>query len=77
MGTAGSCARSAATTFANAWGYGGQMLYIVPDLGVIVVMTSDERQPSARTGYRDALHGLLGSIMAALTPPAGDRARLE
>lgn len=49
-----------------AWGYGGQMLYIVPGLGLTVVMTSDEAVPSARTGYRDALHGLLEQIVLVI-----------
>jgi CubicO group peptidase (beta-lactamase class C family) len=48
------------------WGYGGQMLYVVPSLGLTVVMTSDETSPSARTGYRDELHRLLAEIIGAV-----------
>lgn len=47
------------------WGFGGQMVYIVPDLQLTVVMTSDEAAPSARTGYRDSLHDLLAKIISA------------
>ena len=46
-----------------AWGYGGQMLYIVPSLELSVVMTSDENSPSAGNGHRDALHELLAEII--------------
>lgn len=49
-----------------AWGYGGQMIYVVPDLRLTVVMTSDAT--AARDGgHIDALHRLLteGVIPAA------------
>lgn len=49
-----------------AWGYGGQMLYIVPRLALTVTMTSNEAAPSARTGYRDELHGLVTRIIEAV-----------
>ncbi|HUG72979.1 MAG TPA: serine hydrolase [Steroidobacteraceae bacterium] len=54
------------------WGYGGQMLYVVPRPGLTVVMTSDEQASAARSGHRGDLHRLLGSVLAALsdTPPA-------
>ncbi len=48
------------------WGYGGQMLYVVPRLGLTVVMTSDAGTSSARTGHRDDLHRLLGGIIESL-----------
>lgn len=50
------------------WGYGGQMLYVVPRLELTVVMTSDDSGPSARTGHRDDLHQLLGDIIEAVRP---------
>ncbi len=49
-----------------AWGYGGQMLYIVPSKAMTIVMTSLDDHPAARTGHRDDLHALAGRIIAAL-----------
>lgn len=52
------------------WGYGGQMIYVAPATGgrppVAIAMTSDPDQPSGRTGYREALHGLAGEVLAGL-----------
>jgi CubicO group peptidase (beta-lactamase class C family) len=48
------------------WGYGGQMIYVVPPLELTVAMTSDENSPSAGNGHRDALHELLGEIIVAV-----------
>ncbi|AHL73812.1 6-aminohexanoate hydrolase [Stutzerimonas stutzeri] len=46
------------------WGYGGQMIYVVPGLDMTVVMTSSTQQPSGGAmGHRDALHRLLGQIL--------------
>jgi CubicO group peptidase (beta-lactamase class C family) len=42
-----------------AWGYGGQMIYILPDLALTVVMTSDNTAPSRRSGHVRRLHRLL------------------
>lgn len=50
-----------------AWGYGGQMLYIAPDLALTVVMTSDA-SAARGGGHIDALHALLanGIVPAAI-----------
>lgn len=48
---------------AYGWGYGGQMIYVVPSLALSVAILSDETQPSARTGYRDRLHRLALGLM--------------
>jgi CubicO group peptidase (beta-lactamase class C family) len=53
-----------------SWGYGGQMLYIVPRLELTAVMTSSVNAPSSRTGHRDDLHALLGEIIAAMLATA-------
>ncbi|MFT2099353.1 serine hydrolase domain-containing protein [Marinomonas sp. 2405UD66-6] len=43
------------------WGYGGQMIYVFPDLELTVTITSDENLPSGRTGYRDLLHSMVSA----------------
>ena len=50
-----------------AWGYGGQMLHVVPDLGLTVVMTSDATAPGREAGHVQALRTLLadGIVPAA------------
>lgn len=52
------------------WGYGGQMVYVFPRIrrqpAAVIAMTSDPDRPSARTGYRDALHRLAGGLVQAL-----------
>jgi CubicO group peptidase (beta-lactamase class C family) len=55
---------------AYAWGYGGQMLYVVPAIGVTVAMTSNDYAPAGRNGYDSELHRLMAEIVRILTPSA-------
>ena len=58
--------RAGGEAVSYAWGYGGQMIYVVPSLGLTAVMTSD---PDARgvDGHVQALHRLLAErIMPAV-----------
>lgn len=45
------------------WGYGGQMLYVVPDLELTTVMTSDTDRAVRGDGHVDRLHGLMARIV--------------
>ena len=42
-----------------ARGYGGQMLFLVPSLGLTVVVTSDPSRPATSEGYVGDLRALL------------------
>lgn len=53
-----------------AWGYGGQMVYVVPGLALTVVMTSDPAARSA-TGHVQALHALFDQFLV----PAAETGR--
>jgi CubicO group peptidase (beta-lactamase class C family) len=55
-----------------AYGHGGQMLYVVRSLGLCVAVTSDERNPAGRSGYRDELHRLLEEIVAVVQAHADE-----
>lgn len=50
-----------------AWGYGGQMLFVVPDLALTVVMISDATPHPRAESHLPAIYALLseGVIAAA------------
>jgi CubicO group peptidase (beta-lactamase class C family) len=52
-----------------AWGFGGQMLYVIPSLGLSIVMTSDSTEPSREDNYIGQLHALVADdIVPAFLP---------
>ncbi len=56
-----------------AWGFGGQMLYVIPSLGLTVTMTSDPTEPSREDNYIGQLHALVADgIVPALLPEQED-----
>ena len=55
-----------------ARGYGGQMIYVVPRPGIVVVVTSDPDRPARSGGYVGTLHGIVGG---GIIPAAADRKR--
>jgi CubicO group peptidase (beta-lactamase class C family) len=53
------------------WGFGGQMLYVAPTLGLTVVITSDTTRQSVDGDYVCALHRLLADrVMTAFMTAA-------
>ena len=56
-----------------AWGYGGQMLFVVPDLGVTAVMLSESDPSRTRRGHARSLHALLRDhVIPAAEAGAGE-----
>ncbi len=52
-------------------GYGGQMLYVVPSLGLTVAITSDPTRPARSQGHAGDLNALLTDLIV----PAAEAAR--
>ena len=45
------------------WGFGGQLLYVVPDIGLTVAMTSDTNGYTRGGDYVESLHRLLAEVI--------------
>ncbi len=58
-------ARTGDYDLAYARGYGGQMLYVLPSIGLTVVITSDSTRPARSYGYAGDLHRLVADLAAA------------
>ena len=52
-----------------AWGYGGQFIFVVPGLELVVVTTSDPNAASRDGSHLDAIHALLDDYVL---PAVGD-----
>ncbi len=48
-----------------AWGYGGQYIFVVPSLDLVVVTTSDPNAPSRSGSHRDGIYGMMEEIVTA------------
>ncbi|WP_110654648.1 serine hydrolase domain-containing protein [Salinicola halimionae] len=47
------------------WGYGGQLLYVIPSRAMTVAMTSDPTPPSSGSDYLDDVEALVGDLIEA------------
>jgi CubicO group peptidase (beta-lactamase class C family) len=59
-----------------AWGYGGQYVFLLRDLGVVAVMISEPDAPDRDGGHLRALHALVDELLipAAVRGGSGPRA---
>lgn len=58
-------------------GYGGQMLYVIPDLGITAVMTADPTPPSSPYFMRDLDALLVDHLIPAIEQMAGNDQRMD
>lgn len=52
-----------------AWGYGGQFIFVVPSVRVVMVTTSDPNVSRERREHLDAIYGLAESVVTAVAAP--------
>jgi CubicO group peptidase (beta-lactamase class C family) len=53
-----------------AWGFGGQYVFVIPRLQLVVVTTSSTATGEERRGHRRTIFGLLEDVITALRPAA-------
>lgn len=51
------------------WGYGGQLLFVVPERAMTIVMTADPTPPSNGSDYLDRVKGVIGELIGAVEAP--------
>ena len=51
-----------------AWGYGGQFIFLVPDLELVVVTTSDPTGGEGRRGHLGDVYDVVGRLIERLSP---------
>jgi CubicO group peptidase (beta-lactamase class C family) len=50
-----------------AWGYGGQFVFVVPSVRMVLVTTSDANVSRERREHLDAIYGLASSVVSAVS----------
>ena len=58
-----------------AWGYGGQFIFAVPSLDLVVVTTSDPNATNRERGHLEAIYGILDSSIVPAVDGSTDRSR--
>jgi CubicO group peptidase (beta-lactamase class C family) len=53
-----------------AWVFGGQYVFVIPRLQLVVVTTSSTATGEERRGHRRTIFGLLEDVITALRPAA-------
>jgi CubicO group peptidase (beta-lactamase class C family) len=56
-----------------AWGFGGQYIFVVPDLELVVVTTSSVSLGEDRREHRDAVYDLVDHLVVSSVAAAADR----
>lgn len=59
-----------------AWGYGGQFIFVVPDLEAVIVTTSSTQPGRGRRAHRAAVYDLVEGVVTKLSTNLGNSARL-